>query len=118
MTTTERAAQIWTVLIYAAYHRQTISSEVLGRLLDVPPGEVVPWLEPIRQYCVRRGLPPLASIVVGEVGDSVPGGGQAGLQRAQSSVFHYSWLDVEIALPGDLEPSSSAPGQAHGQRPR
>jgi len=116
MTASERAAQIWTVLIFAAYHRQTVGVDVLGRLLGVAPEEVGPWLAPIRGFCLRHGLPPLASIVVGDPGDEALVS-PSELHREQSLVFHHSWLDAETPTPADLEASEpTSPDHKRAER--
>src|SRR5688572_14822476 len=57
----ERAAQIWPLLTYAASHRQTLTYELVGRLIGVPHFGLAQLLEPIQSYCLIRELPALTS---------------------------------------------------------
>jgi len=103
MTTSERAAQIWSVLIYAAYHRQTITADVLGRLIGVPAPRVGRLLEPIGRYCEARKLPALTSIVVGLSDDSSQALSEADSHLAQSAVYHFHWLEARVPVPADFD---------------
>jgi hypothetical protein len=74
MTQYERAAQIWSVLAWAATNRQELTYDIVGRLIGVPRQGLGRLLEPIQSYCLVRQLPPLTLLVVSEVnGQPNPG---------------------------------------------
>jgi hypothetical protein len=66
MTQYERAAQIWSVLAWAATNRQELTYDIVGRLIGVPAWGLGRLLEPIQSYCLVRHLPPLTLLVVSE----------------------------------------------------
>ena len=68
MTVYERAAQIWPLLSYAATHRQTLTYDILGKLIGVPRFGLGKQLEPIQSYCLIHNLPPLTVLVVNQSG--------------------------------------------------
>jgi hypothetical protein len=64
MTQYERAAEIWSVLVWAATNRQELTYDIVGRLIGVPRQGLGRLLEPIQSYCLVRQLPPLTLLVV------------------------------------------------------
>jgi hypothetical protein len=91
----ERAQQIWSLLVWAAAHRQTLTYDVLGRLIGLPQPELGRLLEPVQSLCILEDLPPLTSLVV-ESRSGQPGEGfiaAADVPQAQAEVFAYGWLD-------------------------
>jgi len=117
MTRAERAAQIWPLLCYCAMHRQTLSYDLLSRLIGVPRVGLGQLLEPIQSFCIINDLPPLTSIVVSQ-DTGIPGEGfiaAADVPRAHEQVFAFDWLNARVPSPDELEdaakqlPSSSRP---------
>ena len=85
--------------------RQTLSYELLGRLIGVPRQGLGQLLEPIQSFCILKGLPPLTSIVVGE-NTGLPGEGfiaAADVPRAQAEVFARDWLSASAPGAPDLD---------------
>ena len=105
MKAPERAAQIWPVLTFAAKHRQTITYELLSRLISVPRPGLGQLLEPIQSICLLRDLPALTSLVVkGESG--LPGLGfiaASDIPAAHARVFSHDWESVGCPCPEDFE---------------
>src|SRR4051794_23455667 len=66
LTRYERAAQMWAVLAIAARNRQILTYEMMARACGVPRPGVGGFLEPIQDFCMQQGLPPLTVLVVGE----------------------------------------------------
>ena len=64
MNRSERASQIWTVLAWAASHRQSLTYSQVGKLIGVPTAGLGQLLEPIQSYCLENNLPPLTVLVV------------------------------------------------------
>jgi len=95
MNKEQRAEQIWPILTHCALQRQTLSYELLGRLIGVPRMGLGQLLEPIQSYCILNQLPPLSVLVVSE-NTGLPGEGFIGAKdvpSAQARVFGRSWLE-------------------------
>lgn len=74
MNTHQRAHQLWSLLAYAAYNRQTLTYEFLGKLVGLPAAWIGRDLLPIQYFCKQRGLPPLTILVVNQ-STGLPGKG-------------------------------------------
>lgn len=95
MTTSERAAQIWSVLALAARNRQILTYNMIAKLTGIAQVGLGQCLEPIQSYCLLRKLPPLSILVVREK-SGLPGVGFIAAQdipTAQQEVFSFDWLD-------------------------
>ena len=105
MTQYERAAQIWSVLAWAATNRQELTYDIVGRLIGVPRQGLGRLLEPIQSYCLVRQLPPLTLLVVSEVNGQPSPGFTATQQIPQERqrVFGFNWLDHPAPTPEMLE---------------
>lgn len=93
MTREQRAAQIWSLLTFAASLRTTLTYKRLGELIGALPVSLGGWLEPIQSYCLVQGLPALTVLVVGD-SDGMPGAGFIAAQdvpREQTRVFNHDW---------------------------
>ena len=102
MNTYQHAAQIWSVLVWAARSRQTLTYDLLGKLIGVPHFGLGPHLEPIQSFCLLNGLPALTSLVVTEAG--IPGSGFTAAEqvpKAQAEVFRFDWLGTVKAPTSD-----------------
>jgi len=105
MTKSERAAQIWPVLTLCAARRQTLTYDLLGRLIGVPRQGLGQLLEPIQSHCIVKRLPALTALVVSE-SSGLPGGGFIGASNVpaeQAKVFTFDWLDTAPPDAGALE---------------
>jgi hypothetical protein len=94
MNVAERATQIWPLLAWASHNRQTLTYELLGRLVGVPPQALGQLLEPIQSYCLSKRLEPLTALVVSQVSGE-PGAGfiaAADVPKAQQRIFKYDWI--------------------------
>ena len=112
MTQYVRAAQIWSVLVWAATNRQELTYDIMGRLIGDPrqgPGRL---LEPTQSYCLVQQLPPLTLLVVSELNGQPSPGFTATQQIPQERqrVFGFNWRDHPAPAPDVLE-------QAVQQRP-
>jgi hypothetical protein len=94
MNASERAAQIWSVLAWAARNRQVLTYDIIGRLIGMPRPAIGRMLEPIQSYCLVHGLPPLSILVVSEQ-TGLPGGGfvaASDIPATQQQVFVFDWI--------------------------
>ena len=110
MTVSERAAQIWPVLAWAATSRQILTYDTLGKLIGVPRQGLGQLLEPIQSYCLIRGLPPLTILVVKQE-TGLPGTGfiaAADIPKTQIQVFGHDWLSESAPSVGDFERAVAA----------
>jgi hypothetical protein len=114
MTVYERAAQIWPLLSYAARHRQTLTYDILGKLIGVPRFGLGKQLEPIQSYCLIHNLPPLTVLVVNQSGRPSEGFIAAttatDVLSEQERAFGHDWLE-------DHTPTSDELRQAAVDRP-
>lgn len=104
MRVQERAAQIWPCLVLAAHNRQTLSYDLLSRMIGVPRPALGQLLEPIQSYCLVHDLPPLTALVVSDT-TGMPGVGFVAAQDIPGThvrVFNYDWLSHAAPSPADL----------------
>ena len=95
MNRSERAAQIWPLLVHCALHRQSLTYDLLGKLIGVPRQGLGQLLEPIQSHCILNGFPALTSLVIGQ-STGMPGEGFIGaadVPAEQALVFSWSWLE-------------------------
>jgi hypothetical protein len=122
MKASERSAQIWSVLAWAAKSRQNITYSQLAQVTGAFTGGLGAWLEPIQSYCIIKELPPLTVLVV-QQDSGMPGSGFIGasagdLAKAQARVFAFNWLEHGNPGSNKLEqavkeaPSNGAKGDA------
>jgi hypothetical protein len=91
-----RAAQIWPLLTLCAVRRQTLTYDLLGRLIGVPRQGLGHLLEPIQSFCILQNLPALSVLVVGE-NSGMPGEGfiaASDVPAEQAAAFKWGWLEV------------------------
>jgi hypothetical protein len=104
MTTNERAAQLWSVLVLAARTQQILSYAMVDNLTGIPKQGVGKILAPVQSYCKKNKLPPLTSIVVSEA-DGLPSEGfteAKDIFGAQARVFVYDWFNHKAPSPEDF----------------
>lgn len=109
MNAFQHAAQIWSVLVWAACSRQTLTYDILGRLIGIPQFGLGQHLAPIQSFCLLHDLPPLTSLVVTEAGS--PGLGFTAAEqipKAQAEVFKFDWLEkVKAPTPDELKDAAA-----------
>lgn len=105
MKRTERALQIWQVLISAAHNRQTLTYTLLADLIGMPARALAQSLGLVMDYCERNELPPLTVLVVNKK-TGRPGEGLTTLQepnRDRERVFDYQWFRLPPVQASDFE---------------
>ena len=106
MTRSERALQIWQVLLGLAYNRQTITYEKLAELIgmgNISVGLTQP-LVLLMNYCKENNLPPLTILVVQKY-TGIPGQGLTtieDLNKDREDVFNYEWYKLKPLTFSDL----------------
>ena len=101
MTSDERAAQLWSLLVFAARNQKIISYTMVEQMTGLPRQAVGGILSHIQEYCANNKLPPLQSLVVAQ-GTGVPGEGFTAAEtkdedifRKQAKVFVFDWLSIK-----------------------
>lgn len=96
-TQNHRAAQIWSILVFAARHQEIITYATIEGLTGLPKFTLGPALDRIADYCKKKKFPELYAIVVNEK-TGFPG--ERGMEREkeldvllkQRRVFAFNWL--------------------------
>src|SRR5262245_27397979 len=105
MTTSERAAQIWSILALASRNRQVLTYNLVAKLTGVARVGLGQCLEPIQSYCLMRELHPLTILVVSEK-SGMPGVGFISahdIPRTQQQVFSFDWVALGCPSPEEFE---------------
>jgi hypothetical protein len=104
MKLNERAWQAWSLLAFAASHRQTITYEMLGKLTGMHAAGLGSVLEHVQSYCLVHDLPPLSAIVVNK-STGLPSEGfvaATNVPRAFIEIFEHDWLNTPCPSPEQL----------------
>ncbi len=104
MNQSQRALQIWPILINAAHNRQVLNYQSVGDLIGMPPIALTQPLGLIMNYCAGHQLPPLTLLVVGkETGRPGPGLTTVGdPDQDRENVFSYNWYGLKPVEEADL----------------
>jgi hypothetical protein len=96
MTASERAVQVWQVLIAAAHQRQTLTYSMLAVRIGVGAHQVAESLSMVGRYCAARQFPPLTVLVVqADVGRPVAGFRWASdVDYAREAVLQHPWFTL------------------------
>jgi hypothetical protein len=109
MTRFDRAAQLWSLLVFAARNQKILSYTIVQKLTNIPRVGAGRCLAPIQDYCEEHGFPQLTSIVVRESeGDQGEGfhknnAVEEPMFKAQARVFVFDWFKADAPKPEDLE---------------
>lgn len=93
MDNNQRAHQLWSILAFAAYNRQTLTYAFLGKLVGLPSSAIGRSLYPIQYFCKQQGLPPLTVLVVNQA-TGLPGEGLEvdDFAKVVQEVFEFEWI--------------------------
>ena len=93
MDNSQRSHQLWSVLAFAAYNRQTLTYAFLGRLVGLPAAAIGRSLYPIQDFCKQQKLPPLTVLVVNQA-TNLPGDGLEvdDFDKMVQEVFEFEWI--------------------------
>lgn len=107
MTRSERAMQVWQILIAAANNRQTLTYGHLAEHLEFEgAGVFAQILGCIMNYCAEKDLPPLTCLVVNQT-TGLPGQGLttiANLPRDREAVYNHNWFAMHPVQISEFEP--------------
>jgi hypothetical protein len=91
--------QAWEILVSKAMNRQTVTYELLSKLMygKKAQGVLNAVLGHVAFYCEDNGLPPLAVLVVGKwpgkPGEGFPAD-PAKIDENRELVFQFDWYDI------------------------
>jgi hypothetical protein len=105
MKRSERALQIWQILISAAHNRQILTYQIVGEITGMGSGTQSQTLDMIMRYCKRNNLPPLTSLVVQKTSGR-PGEGLTTVvdrDRDRERVFAVNWFRRRPVTVADFE---------------
>lgn len=109
MTQSQRASQIWSLLICAARERKSYTYGDLAKILNFGGAGVLSnFLAPIMWFCEDKNYPPLTILVVNrETG--IHGNGliavEDDINKTRESVFNFDWFSLEPPQNIDFEDS-------------
>jgi hypothetical protein len=103
-----RAAQVWSILVFAARHQEIVTYSTVGKLTGLRPYGLGTYLDMIADYCRKKKYPDLWSIVVNEkTGFPGTGGMEEGeeleILREQRRVFAFNWFSKDCPQAGDFK---------------
>lgn len=110
MKSSERALQMWQILISAAHNRQTLTYGQMSELVDLGPAStggvvVSQHLGLLLYYCKLNNLPPITVLVVNK-NTGRPGEGLTTLEELNQDrerVFNHEWFKLRPLRIEDLE---------------
>ena len=107
MTRSERAMQVWQILIGAAHNRQTLTyGQVANHLGFEGAGVLAQILGCIMGYCDAKTLPPLTCLVVNQT-TGLPGAGLTtveNLPKDREAVYNHNWFAMYPVQISDFQP--------------
>lgn len=106
MTRSERAMQVWQILVSAAHNRQTLTyGQVAEHLEFEGAGVLAQILGCIMGYCEAKGLPPLTCLVVNQK-TGLPGAGLTTVENLptdREAVYKHNWFALYPVQISDFE---------------
>ena len=104
MTRSERAVQVWQVLVNAAFYRQTLTYTLLADRIGTERNELTTALEMVGRYCTLKQLPPLAVLVVrSDAGTPAAGlSWTTDVDFAREAVYQMEWLKLKPPSAADF----------------
>ena len=107
MTRSERAMQVWQILVGTAHHRQTLTyGQIADHLEFEGAGVLAQILGCIMSYCEAKKLPPLTCLVVNKT-TGLPGAGLTTVENLptdRETVYNQNWFALYPAQISDFEP--------------
>ncbi|MFZ5488258.1 MAG: hypothetical protein ACOY44_00520 [Pseudomonadota bacterium] len=107
MTRSERAMQVWQILVGAAHNRQTLTYGHLATHLEFEgAGVFAHILGCIMKYCKDNKLPPLTCLVVNQT-SGLPGDGLTTVENLptdREAVYKQNWYALYPVQISDFEP--------------
>lgn len=107
MTRSERAMQVWQILVATAHNRKTLTYGQVAEYLEFKGANVLaPILGCIMRYCKAKDLPPLTCLVVNQT-TGLPGAGLTTVENLptdREAVYNQNWFALYPVQISDFEP--------------
>lgn len=93
----ERAGRLWPVLVELAMSKKMITYGDAARSIGIHHRPIRYVLEPMQDYCIKEGLPPLTALVVSKNTGLQGAGylGNPGADKDINEVFAFNWSAIE-----------------------
>jgi hypothetical protein len=103
-----RAAQVWSVLVFAARHQELVTYATIEKLTRLPRNGLGAYLNLIADYCKQKKLPDLWTIVVNEkTGFPAPEGKgeltELEILCKQQRAFAFNWFSHDCPRPEEFK---------------
>jgi hypothetical protein len=102
-----RAAQLWSILVFAARHQEIITYSTIERLTGLPRNGLGTYLDLISDYCKQKDYPELWALAVNESGFPGSEGMKPGKQIKnicqQRRVFAFNWFSHDCPHPENFK---------------
>jgi hypothetical protein len=104
VTRSERAVQVWQVLVNAAFYRQTLTYTLLADRIGAESTELASPLGMISRYCALKQLPPLTVLVVrSDAGTPAADlSWTTDVDFAREAVYQLEWLKLKPPAASDF----------------
>jgi hypothetical protein len=104
VTRSDRAVQVWQVLVNAAFYRQTLTYTLLADRIGADSTELAVPLGMISRYCALKQLPPLSVLVVrSDAGTPASDLSWAtDVDYAREAVYQLEWLKLKPPASSDF----------------
>ena len=104
MTRSERAVQVWQVLVNAAFYRQTLTYTLLADRIGAESAELASPLGMVSRYCALKQLPPLSVLVVrSDAGTPAADlSWTTDVDFAREAVYQLEWLKLKPPSASDF----------------
>lgn len=106
MTRSERAMQVWQILVGAAHNRQTLTYGQVAAYLEFEgAGVLAQILGYIMRHCEAKGLPPLTCLVVNQT-TGLPGAGLTTVENLpadREAVYNKNWFALRPVQISDFD---------------
>jgi hypothetical protein len=104
VTRSERAVQVWQVLINAAFYRQTLTYTLLADRIGADSTELASSLGMVSSYCALKQLPPLSVLVVrSDAGTPAADlSWTTDVDFAREAVYQLEWLKLKPPSASDF----------------
>src|SRR5260221_10567053 len=102
MTTNDRLAQLWALLVESAHAQKVLTYELLGQMIGVPEQAIGCFLRPIQDYCNFHNLPPLTSLALTGATVSQESNATGDPFGERARVYFFDWFSRKSPTPDEL----------------
>ncbi len=104
MTTNERLAQLWALLVETAHAQRVLTYDILAQMVGLPEQAIGCYLRPIHDYCNYHDLPPLTLLALNDTDapreSEFEQDGDVFGERER--IYHFDWFSLKSPQPEDF----------------